>query len=245
MKKIIICIVVILVAISSADCFSGQRVANSAQRTANSGERTEASEQSVGGRTRPLGGRTRPIGGRTRPIGGRTRPIGNNKQGAAINNNACDDDSIGFVGVWTPAEDTWMKKIKITYSKGKYTVQLKTEEGIKSFTDLSCENNSYISWSYYDDTEYGEWRLRHSRNENPYEVPIVDRYGSIQGIVYYSTNFHYHAKYRKIYMVFVAYLHDGNLEVKYGLEKKYYDSSDHLLFTSIPNYGSPCIFTNW
>lgn len=46
-------------------------------------------------------------------------------------------------------------------------------------------------------------------------------------------------------MVFVAYLHDGNLEVKYGLEKKYYDSSDHLLFTSIPNYGSPCIFTNW
>ena len=171
--------------------------------------------------------------------------------GLSLTNNAQEVNSNDFVGVWTPAEKTWVNKIKISYSDGKYTVQLKTEDGIKTCKDVSC-NNNVLTWSYFDETEYGSWTIRYNATVGRTGFEIIDIYGTTVGRTTENKIFnkdklsrHVRATYHNDYMNFEATLKEGNLNVRCGYSMKYYSSSNDLLFMSGPHYYDSWTFTNW
>ena len=96
-----------------------------------------------------------------------------------ISVSAQDNDLQKFVGVWTPSKiDGKIGDIKISIKEGKLYIQMKMDNGVRKFEDVTIKGNT-IMWSYVEEKNYGKWYLGRWWETNQTEILVGNKDGSV------------------------------------------------------------------
>lgn len=149
-----------------------------------------------------------------------------------------------FVGVWKSSGDKDFGDIKIFVDNNKLSLQMKTDDGLKSFAPDFRDN--MISWSYTVSEGYGKWET-HSDQFNVYHYLIGEGYSYNDKVEVFGGNWllgKTKANREVLSFCYSAKLNNGNLDIKRSYRYEYFNNSEYQFFRYSP-FTSNAIYTQW
>lgn len=158
------------------------------------------------------------------------------------------EEEMQFISVWTPSKNPspW-GKIKISYNNGRLLLEMKSDEGLKKFTNVRIDNGILYA-TMEESTEYGYWKIGNWNRERNHI--LVSHSGA--SFSNYGTN----GEATKIYSRGIAtkernffqlklILNNGNLELYHCYFGEYINNNGTVLFTQSSNFIYGDDYTNW